>query len=370
MNEEELSVFKLFLAADIGARRLSNLIETFGSAKAAFNASKTDLLQIEGVGAKTADEILNIKNSGIAEQELEKARERNIKILLAGNKDYPQVLKDFSDSPVVLYVKGDLTEKDLNSIAVVGSRKPTNYGRSVTCEFAGYFAKKGLTVVSGLARGIDTEAHTAALKNNGRTIAVLGNGLFVNYPPENAKLQEKISAAGAVISEFPLEQKPDLWTFPRRNRIIAALSKATLVTEAAQKSGAVITARFAAEYGKDVFAVPGSVYSVLSKGANSLIKDGAFLALTPQDMLEQITDINIYSDNENEKSPNLSASLSENEQKALNLIKDCDEGLHSDIIAQKLNIEISEIAAIIFKLEAEGLIKAAPGQFYTAVRTT
>ncbi|MDR1695787.1 MAG: DNA-processing protein DprA [Endomicrobium sp.] len=366
MNEEELSVFKLFLAADIGIKRLSGLIEKFGSAKSAVNASKTELLQVEGIGLKTADEILNIKNSKKAEKELEKARKSNIKILLADSGEYPRVLKDFADRPVALYVKGDLTEKDLNSIAIVGSRKPTNYGKTVTCEFAGHFAKKGITVISGLARGVDTEAHAAALKNNGRTAAVLGNGLFVNYPPENAKLQEKISESGAVISEFPLEQKPDVWTFPRRNRIIAALSKATLVTEAAQKSGAVITARFAAEYGKDVFAVPGSVYSQLSKGTNGLIKDGAFLALNPQDMLGQMPYVTYNNDTIAKKALPL---LSGNEQKTLELIKNCDEGLHSDIIAQKLNIEIPEIAAIIFKLELEGLIKSEPGQFYTAVRT-
>ncbi|MCL2485364.1 MAG: DNA-processing protein DprA [Endomicrobia bacterium] len=368
MNEEKLSVFKLFLAADIGYKRLIKLIEAFGTAKSALNASKRNLLQIEGIGEKTADEILRIKDSGKAEKEVDKAAKNNINIILFNDAEYPEVLNDFADRPVALYLKGNMTEKDINSIAVVGSRKTTIYGKNVTSEFAGYFAKKGITIISGLARGVDTEAHTAALKNNGRTIAVLGNGLLFNYPPENANLQEKIPGFGAVISEFPLEQKPDLWTFPRRNRIIAALSKATLVTEAAQKSGAVITAKFAAEYGKDVFAVPGNIYSAFSKGTNDLIRDGAFPALTPQSILEQLAyTYNIYSGMETQKPE---VSLSQTEQKVLDLIKTFDDGLHSDIIAQKLNIEIPETSAIIFKLELEGLIKAEPGQFYTAVRTT
>jgi DNA processing protein len=363
MNEKELSLFKLLSATDIGAIRFFRLLDRFGDTESILKASKRDLMSVESIGPAIADTIFNSSNSGKAEKELETAIKNNIKITFYYNSDYPKPLKDFADKPLVLYIRGNILEKDFDSISIVGSRRISNYGKTVTSEFASYFAKKGITIVSGLARGIDSQAHITALENKSRTIAVLGNGLLVNYPPENAKLQEKISQYGAVISELPLRKQPDKGTFPRRNRIIAGFSRATLLTEAALKSGALITAGFCAEYGKDVFAVPGSIYSSVSKGTNKLIQNGAFIALGPQDMADQLEWI--PKDKTSKTSKLL--SLDKFELEVLNLIENDSAGLPSDLIAQKLNIGISETAPVLLKLEINGLIKTTPGQIYVRI---
>ncbi|MCL1972352.1 MAG: DNA-processing protein DprA [Endomicrobia bacterium] len=368
MNEENLAVLKLFLAADIGSARFFKLMEKFGRAKNVLDASKADLMNIAGIGEKTAESIIEMKDSDKAEKELVSANNNNINIILFNDEDYPEPFKNYPDMPLVLYVKGTLFAKDCDSLAIVGSRKSTNYGKSVTADFAGYFARKGITIVSGLARGIDTEAHKAAIQNKGRTIAVLGNGLLVNYPPENMILQAKIPENGALISEYPLTKQPDKSSFPRRNRIISAISKATLVVEAALQSGALITARCSAEYGKDVFVIPGSIYSECSQGTNSLIRDGALIALSPEDMAKQTPYFEFSEYESQPEQQELSNTMNDEEQSVLDLISKNDEGIHTDEIAQKLNIEISKIAAIILKLELNGLIKSMPGQLYVKVR--
>lgn len=368
MNEENIAILKLFLATDIGSVRFLKLLETFGKAKNVLDATKEDLLNIAGIGDKIADSIISMKESGKAEKELISAKNNNINIILYSDKEYPEPLKNHPDMPIVLYVKGTITEKDYVSLAVVGSRKSTNYGKSVATEFSGYFARKGITIVSGLARGIDTDAHIAAIQNKGRTIAVLGNGLLVNYPPENMILQAKIPENGAVISEYPLTKPPDKGSFPRRNRIIAAFTKATLVVEAALQSGALITARNSAEYGKDVFVVPGSIYSECSKGTNMLIKEGAAIVVSPEDMASQTPYFDIKEEQPQKKQSDALYFLNEDELSILNLISATDEGIHPDEIAQKLNIDVSHIAAIILKLEINELIKSMPGQLYVRVR--
>jgi DNA processing protein len=361
MNEKDLFLFRLFLFADIGAIRFFKLLERFGSAEAIFKAKKKDLMAIEGIGHVIAEAILNPLNLYKTEQELKLAQKHNIKIILFNNTSYPKSLKFFPDKPLVLYIKGNILEKDFDSISIVGSRNISNYGKTVTSEFASYFAKKGITIVSGLARGVDTLSHISALENKSRTIAVLGNGLLVNYPRENAKLQEAIAQSGAIISEFPLKHQPDKRTFPRRNRIIAGFSKATLVTEASIESGASITARFCAEYGKDVFAVPGSIYSNVSKGTNKLIQNGAFSALTPQDMANNLDWIprDKKSDMQN---------LNKLELSILNLIENDSHGFPQVLIAQKLNVNISDIAKALLNLEFKKLITSTPGQIY--IRTS
>jgi len=368
MNEEKLSLLKLALAADIGSTRLFTLLGTFGKARNVLNASKGELIHLGGVSEKTAESIIIIKDSGKAEKELVTAENNNIDVVLFNDENYPEPLKNYPDMPIVLYIKGAILEKDYTSLSIVGSRQATNYGKSVTADFAGYFIRKGITVVSGLARGIDTEAHKAAIQNKGRTIAVLGNGLLVNYPPENMILQAKIPENGAVISEYPLTKQPDKSSFPRRNRIISAFSKATLIVEAALQSGALITAKCSAEYGKDVFVVPGSIYSDFSKGTNMLIREGAMLALSPEDMVNQAPYFDIPEEEQKAQQPELLDFLNENEVAVLNLISEHDEGIHSDEIALKLNIDISHIAAIILKLEINDLIRSMPGQLYVRVR--
>jgi DNA processing protein len=360
MNEKWLSLFKLILSGDLGSVRVFRLLEKFGDAESVLKAGKKDLMSVEGIGAIVSGAIVNSSVSGKAEKELELAKKNNISIVLYTDTNYPESLRELPGKPLVLYIKGSILEKDFDSISIIGSRKISNYGKTVTLEFASYFAKKGVTIVSGLARGVDTLAHITALENKSRTIAVLGNGLLVNYPPENKKLREVIAQNGTVISEFPLKQQPDKGTFPRRNRIIAGLSKATLITEAGIGSGATITARFCAEYGKDVFAVPGSIYSKVSKGTNDLIQNGAYIALSPQNMVQQL---GWLTKNELNKQIGLRC-LNKIETAVLSLIENDSDGLPTDLIAEKLNLDISETSTALLKLEITGLIKNTPGQIY------
>lgn len=366
MNEEKLALFRLFLAADVGFVRFFKLLEIFGNAKSVLGASRKDLLSVYGIGNKIADSILDVSLPKRAETELQKALKNDIKIVLYTDPKYPECLSNINDKPIALYIKGSFNKSDINSLSIVGSRRVSNYGKAVTEEFATFFAKREVPVVSGLARGVDSIAHKSALENNSRTIAVLGNGLLVNYPPENAKLQAKIAENGAIISEFPLEKQPEKGTFPRRNRIIAALSKATLVTEASIKSGAIITAKFAADYGKDVYAVPGNIYSNYSQGTNDLIKNGAYVALSPKDMFESLTYFNTYNNRVPVSGKHI--ELENTQQQILNIIENNFDGIHFDTIVQKTGMSISEISAVIFKLELNGLIKVMPGQMYIRIR--
>jgi len=359
MTKEKLALFRLFLTADIGIIKFLRLIEFFGNASCVFNAAKEDLLSVEGINERIASAILNAKTLETAEKELELAAKHNIKIVFCQDPDYPEPLKELDDKPVFLYICGNFKKEDINSLAIVGARNPSIYGKAVSEEFADFFAKNNVTLVSGLARGIDTQAHLSALKHKSGTIAVLGNGLLVNYPPENAKIQAKIAENGAVISEFPLASEPDTYTFPRRNRIIAGLAKATLVIEARIKSGAMITAKYAVNYGKDVFAVPGNIHSQLSRGTNALISEGAYPALSPQSMAESLSYIHIY----NSVAGNTgSKGLADTERKVLRLIENSVDGISPDALAQKTKIAISEISGIILALEMSDLIKVLPGQ--------
>jgi DNA processing protein len=384
MDEKQLALFKLCLAKDIGIARLENLLSVFETAENVLKSSKRELLSVEQIGEKTADSIISVSKSDAAQKEFEIAQRNKIQILLYTDAAYPEILKNYPDSPPLLYVKGSLLKEDFNSISIVGTRKPTHYGKTATEAFAAYFAQKNITIVSGLARGVDCIAHRAALNNNSRTIAVLGNGILVNYPPENAKLQAEISQKGALISEFPITFPPDKRNFPKRNRIIAALSKATLITEAALPSGTLITANICAGYGKDVFAVPGNVYGEFSQGTNYLIKNGAFPALSPREVYEQIfggqtferqsfaeqtfAPQNCGRQNFSEQSKRCPQIENRAENEVFKLISEYENGTGIDLISQKLSLAISDIAAILLKLEMDGLIKTLPGQVYVKRR--
>ncbi|MDR1523132.1 MAG: DNA-processing protein DprA [Endomicrobium sp.] len=360
MNEKDLFLFNFILNTDIGATKFFKLLEKFGNVENITKSNKKDLMSISGIGSILAEKILKSLSLDKALKETELAKKHNIKIILYNSPLYPKPLESLPDKPLFLYIKGNIRESDYDSISIVGSRKVSNYGKSVTLEFASYFAKLGITIISGLARGVDTLAHSCAIENNSRTIAVLGNGLLINYPFENKKLQEEISQNGALISEFPLTQKPDKITFPRRNRIVAGLSRATLVTEASAKSGALITARICADYGKDVFVVPGNIYSEVSKGTNKLIQNGAHVALIPNDLASSLG-ITLKSDKINQQ------NLKGLELEVVNLIENNENGVPLDLIANKLNRNILDISYVLLKLELIGLIKTAPGQIYFRV---
>lgn len=301
------------------------------------------------------------------EKELHFIKKYDIKLLTLNDNEYPASLKYTSDPPFILYVKGNLSKEDQIAVAVVGCRKPTVYGKVTTEKITGELSNAGFTIVSGLARGIDTIAHKKALENKGRTIAVLGSGLLNVYPSENKKLALDIEKNGAVVSEFSLFTKPEKFNFPRRNRIISGLSLGTIVMEAGAQSGALITARFALEQGREVFAVPGNIDSVCSRGTNNLIKQyGAKLIESYEDILEELK--NILPEelvNKAGQSELKNIVLSDEENKVYCLLS--NEPVDVDELAKKSNLSINVLLSVLVSLEIKGFIKQYPGKVFVRI---
>jgi len=274
--------------SDIGPKRFYKLLEFFGSTDAAWKAKSGEISKILNLSPKISSRLFEEKNNIIPEREVEVIHKNKVNVLTIEDALYPENLKTIHYPPPVLYFKGTILESDKNSISIVGSRKATYYGKMVAEKLSKDLALAGLTIISGMARGIDTAAHKGALSVSGRTIAVLGCGIDHIYPPENRRLAQEIQESGAVISEFSLSTLPERQNFPRRNRVISGLSLGTVVVEAAEKSGALITADFALEQGREVFAIPGNINSPLSNGSHNLIKQGAKLVENYQDILEEI----------------------------------------------------------------------------------
>jgi len=368
MDNEKLSIVALNTVVDLIPKKIISLINYFGSASNVLAADIADLESVGSISKKVAETIKTLSNLEVANKECILAGKNNIKILTYLDKDYPGRLKNIYDFPPVIYIKGNFDKSDEYSVSVVGSRRPTNYGAIVTEKFCKYFAQNSITTISGLASGIDTQAHSSTLKNSGRTIAVLGNGLLECYPAGNRKLQDEIAEKGVVVSEYPLTRTALPVNFPRRNRIVAALSLATIVVEAAEKSGSLITAELACDYGKDVFAVPGPIFSKYSQGPNSLIKQGAFVALNPEDVTEQVELLNEWvKKNSKKKKKEIEKNLPLISQSSINILKMIQSstvGMSLDEISLKTNVSVSEISTILLDLELNGLIKAMPGQIY------
>ena len=287
MNDSDFQYMRLAAVPEVGAKMAARLLEKFGSVENIFSASKSELMQIERMRQKCADSILASANL-IGKTYLERMAKLKIEYVGVENEKYPQSLRPFDSMPLGLYVRGNADTLNMPCIAIVGTRFCSVYGQMCARAFARDFAEAGFCVVSGMARGIDSYAHMGALEANGKTIAVLGNGVDIVYPPENSKLYEDISQKGVVVSEFKLGQRADRASFPMRNRIVAGLSLAVVVIESGLKGGSMITASIAAEQGKDVFAVPGRIDSESSAGCHALIKDGALLATSARDVIEQL----------------------------------------------------------------------------------
>ncbi|NLY47095.1 MAG: DNA-protecting protein DprA [Tissierella sp.] len=285
---------------------------------------------------------------------LKQLEDNDIKAITSLDEDYPASLNYIYDKPPVIYYKGNFEAEDELSLAIVGARKATAYGKWVCEKFTKELVDLGVTIVSGLALGIDAIAHKTAMENGGRTIAILGNGLDVKYPTRNGKLYDEITENGLIMSEFPIGTQPLAYNFPQRNRIISGLSRAVIVIEAKEKSGSLITAHHALEQGKDVFAVPGNINSIYSGGTNKLIKDGAFPLLSIDDIIEEISDLKLRS--MNNKSKNLDyLDLSETEIKIVSALK--DGPVHSDMIVYKTGLDTSTVISILTILELKGIIK-------------
>ncbi|MBN1621047.1 MAG: DNA-processing protein DprA [Endomicrobiales bacterium] len=367
MDVEQRSILTLSLIYDVGPKRFQRLIEHFGSAKSALDAPKSEILYVEDINNDLAGRIVSAKDTVNVENEIELAKKLGIKIVTYIDDEYPEDLKNLYDYPPVMYIKGSLKEQDALGIAVVGTRKPTNYGRNVAMQFGKELADFNVTTISGFARGIDIEVHKATLNAEGRTIAVLGNGLNHHYPPENRKYEDKIIKQGALISEFPINFPPDKANFPRRNRIISGLALATLVIEAGIKSGALITAKYSCEQGKDVFAVPGQIYSKYSEGTHYLIKSGARLVENAGEIIEEMRPLEELVKKSKpktviqQKDINL---LDAKDKKIMNVLDQYLDGITIDYLAKSLDIPLGELAAGLLDLELKGLIRSLPGKVY------
>lgn len=336
----------------LGPIRLKAMLDYFKEPKLAWEADASEIRKI-GVPQPVVNLLLETRKNLDPQNYMESIKNAGIKWMTIYDESYPKNLKEIYDPPVVLYYKGEILPKDENAIGVVGTRKMTGYGKAVTKQLVEDLVNAGLTIVSGLARGVDSQAHSTALEESGRTIAVLGGGLNNIYPFENQQLAEKIiDGHGAIISEYPSDYPSLPGNFPSRNRIIAGLSKAVLVTEAAEDSGSLITAKLAVEGGREVFAVPGPITSSLSKGPIDLIKMGAKAVFDASEILEELGMKKVQSAKGKVQSL---VELSEEERKVLECLE--NDTLHIDEIGRKLNIPSATVSALLIKMEIKGLLQ-------------
>lgn len=360
---------------NVGAVTFGKLLKHFGSVEKALGASVSQLTQVEGIGEKTAEKIARSRGRFDVQKELDLAEKHKIWIINLADPRYPAALRSLYDPPPLLYIKGTLNRQDNLAIAIVGCRRCTHYGSEQAARFAHFLAASGFTIVSGLARGIDSAAHRGALSAAGRTIAVQGCGLSVPYPPENAKLFEQIAENGAVISELPLAYQPLAENFPSRNRIIAGLALATLVVEANLKSGALITAQAALDNNREVLAIPGNIDNPASAGCHKLIKQGARLI----DSIEEIMDalgtfgqdlqkIAVQTAQKAEQKlqntlfDTSQLKLSESEQKVYNCLD--HQAIHIEQIIAQTDLPTGSVYAATVSLQLKGLIKQLPGNLF------
>jgi len=345
----------------IGPARMRKLVSEFGSPRAVLDADMAQLTKVEGFDQKTAEKILAGPDEKFIENQLELLDKYNTKVITYWDAKYPAHLKKIYDPPVFLFYKGNTDCLNETSIAVVGTRKPTSYGRMTAEKFVAGLSERDLTVISGLARGIDTIAHKSALKSGGTTIGVLGCGLDQIYPPENRELYEEIINKCIIISEYPMGTMPDAMNFPKRNRIISGLSLGVLVCEAGSKSGALLTALYANDQNREVFAIPGSIVSDKSAGTNKLIRNGAKLTSCIQDILDELkgqTELDFSGDDEIPAEPDLKGP-SKKVYKILN-----SEPIHIDKLAIEADMGPAEVLSILLILELKGFVRQMAGKMF------
>ncbi len=353
----------------LGARRVKKLLDYFKEAKGIWQADKEQLKSVEGIGEQISQKIIASREEFDFKHQLQQLSKFNVKVVTLSDKCYPKLLKEIYDPPPILYYRGDLSEMQSPCIAVVGSRKCTSYGRKAARNLARELAAKGLPVVSGLARGIDSAGHRGALES-GLTYAILGSGLDTIYPPEHEQLAAKISRQGAVLTPFPLGEEPRRQNFPARNRIISGLARGVVVVEAAQKSGSLITANYALDQGREVFAVPGDITRRQSKGTNDLLKTGAKLVESVEDIIEELTmvcserehqQLNFRSQNKSEAE----ISLSEEAEQVYSLLSSQPQQFES--LLAELEVGPNQLNSILLNLEVQGLVNRLPGRKFKIV---
>ena len=357
------AIVALNMLPKIGPIRVRRLLEALGDPAAILGAAKDRLMRVDGIGEEMAKILRSWQDYADPIAEIREATARGISIVTQDDADYPAPLRNAYDPPLLLYVWGKLEPRDRHAISIVGSRRTTLYGTQATKKLSYQLAQAGFTIVSGLARGIDTAAHEAAVAANGRTIAVLGSGLAQLYPPENLVLAEKIASGfGAVVSEFPLNTPPDKQTFPMRNRIVAAWARAVLVTECPAWSGSLITANLASEYGKPIFAVPGPIDKPTSAGCNQLIRDGATLVADVSHILDDLGELPFA------RQPSAAEPAAEipelpEEEAAVFAAVSADES-PVDHIIDRSGLPAHVVTANLMKLEMRRLVRVFPGFRY------
>ena len=363
MAEDIFYWLALSLTPGLGSILIKRLLDRFKTPEAVFRAPTMELLRIEGLGEKVAGEIQKGPLKKMVERELSLLEKVGGKIITLKDDDYPKRLNDIYDPPALLYVRGELRREDGLAIAIVGSRKTAPYGRWITEKIGEDLARHGVTVVSGMARGIDSVAHKGAIQGGGRTIAVLGCGVDIIYPSENRSLFHQIIEHGAILSEFPMGSPPEGGHFPKRNRIISGLSMGVVIVQASAESGSLITAGYALEQGRDVFAVPGNVGAEGSRGTNRLIKDGAKLVESSEDILEEIWP---QWKREEGGVPKREASLpdlGEGEEILYKLLGETP--LHIDAIIRESQLDPGKVSSLLLNLELKGLISQWPGKCFS-----
>jgi len=349
------------LVKGIGAVRLHLLHNYFGGLDRAWEATP-EQLRDTGLSSRLVENIIHVRASVDLENFYQKVISQGITIITDQDENYPARLKEIDQPPPVLYLKGELKPDDFWSVAIVGTRRVTAYGRQITDELATYLAQNGITVISGLARGVDAVAHQSSVHAGGRTLAVLGCGVDRVYPPEHRNLSDQIIQHGALISDYPPGTPPDGANFPPRNRIISGLSMAVVVIEAGETSGALITASFAADQGRDVFAVPGNILAPQSKGTNHLIQQGAHPFLSGRDLLDILNLTRVPEQREARRTIPLDVT----EAQILNTLG--TEPLHVDEIRNQTGLAIGNVSAALVMMELKGLVNHVGGMNYVAVR--
>jgi DNA processing protein len=361
MNDPRIFWVGFNLVKGIGAVRFKALLDHFGDAQVAWEAPAQEL-SAAGLTNRIIDNLVQVRASVDLNAIWEELAAKQVNLVTWPDENYPRRLKEIDQSPPVLFVRGELCTADEWAVAVVGTRRISSYGRQVAEQVGAFLAHNGVTVVSGLARGVDSAAHQAAMNAGGRTLAVLGCGVDRIYPPENRRLAQQIIESGAIISDYPLGTQPESYNFPPRNRIISGLSIAVVIVEAGESSGAVITSTFAAEQGREVFAVPGNIYAPQSKGTNKLIQQGAHPLLQPEDLLEAL---------------NLTLAT---EQQAARTVLPADateaklfevlthEPTHVDEICAITDLPVSQVSASLTLMELKGLVRQVGNMHYVAIR--
>lgn len=358
LTDEARALLTLTLVPGLGSRLTSALLERFGSAQAALDARPAQLMEIPYLGHKVVEGISAVRAGKSLAVEIDLLAKHGVQLLIRGEASYPPELGELPDAPPVLYMRGSLVEADQKAVGVVGSRRCTAYGRRLTEQLATGLVRAGYTVISGLARGIDGVAHRAALQAGGRTIAVLAGGLSKIYPPEHTDLAHDVQACGALITESPLLMEPMAGMFPARNRLISGMSKGVVVVEAAERSGALITATHAADQGRHVMACPGPVDSLASSGTNALLRDGAILVRGIDDVLEELEGVKIR-----KPAPAAAAPKLEGLHKQIwDLLG--DKPRHIDDLVQSSQIPLQQISGALVLLEMKKHLRRLPGNLY------